>query len=286
MNALAAAVVAVALAAAAPAKIDVGQTTYGLAAGGGSVWVGGLGSGDVLRVDPTTGRVVAKVATGPVVFNLASGGGSIWAVSNVLDTLVRIDQKTGKVRATTSVGRQPYDVAWGFGSAWVANAGDGTVWRITNGRVAARIRIGAEPNGLTAYHGSLWVTDHTRGAVVRVDPRTNRVTATIRVAGADWVTGLGDSLFVSQETNRVAQISLRSSKVVRSVAVGRNPLGSAIVGSTLWVPCIDGNEVDVVDPATLHVVARKRLGGGPIVVLPAFGRVWVSHTKATYVSRV
>ena len=285
MRVLAAAIVA-SLTAAAPAKVAVGQWTYGLASSNGSVWVGGLSAGDVLRVDPASGRVVAKVAAGPRIFNLAAGGGAIWAVSNALNTLSRIDPATGKVTATTQVGLQPYDVEWGFGSVWIANSGDGTVWRVTHGKVVKKVKIGAEPNGLTAYRGALWVSDHTRGTVVRIDPRTNRVTKTISLPGADWITGLGDSIYVSQETNRVARISLRTLEVVGSAKVAKNPLGSAIVGNALWVPCIDANEIDVVDPATMRVVARKRVGSGPIVVLPAFGRVWVSNTTANYVNRL
>jgi len=285
MRALIAAIV-VSLTAAAPVKVDVGQWTYGLAAANGSVWVGGLGAGDVLRVDPKTKRVVAKVAVGPRIFNLASGGGAIWAISNALDTLTRIDAATGKVTGTTPVGLQPYDVEWGFGSVWVANSGDGSVWRVTSGKVVKKLKIGAEPNGLTAYRGALWVSDHTRGTVVRIDPRTNRITKTIPVAGADWITGLGDSIYVSQETNQVARISLGTLKVTKTVKVARNPLGSAIVGTKLWVPCIDANEIDVVDPKTMRVVARKRAGSGPIVVLPAFGHVWVSNTTADYVNRL
>ena len=285
MRVLAAAIVA-SLTAAAPAKVEVGQWTYGLAASNGSVWVGGLSAGDVLRVDPATRRVVAKVAAGPRIFNLAVGGGAIWAVSNALNTLTRIDPANGKVTSTTQVGLQPYDVEWGFGSVWVANSGDGSVWRITNGKVVKKLKIGAEPNGLTAYRGALWVSDHTRGTVVRVDPRTNRITTTISLPGADWITGLGGSIYVSQETNRVARISLRTLKVVGSAKVAKNPLGSAIVGNRLWVPCIDANEIDVVDPATMRVLARKRAGSGPIVVLPAFGHVWVSNTTANYVNRL
>jgi streptogramin lyase len=282
---LAAALVA-SLASAAPAKVAIGQWSYGLASAGGSVWVGGLGAGDVLRIDPKTGRVVKKVTVGPRVFNLASGGGSIWAVSNALDTLTRIDAETGKVTGTTQVGLQPYDVEWGFGSAWVANSGDGSVWRVTDGKVVKKLKIGAEPNGLTAYGGALWVSDHTRGTVVRVDPRTNTITRTISVPGADWITGLGDSIYVSQETNRVTRISLRSLKAVGSAKVAKNPLGSAIVGDRLWVPCIDANEIDVVDPSTMRVVARKHVGASPIVVLPAFGHVWVSNTTGNYVNRL
>ena len=56
MKILVATVVAV-LAAVPAMKVDAGEPTYGLAASGGSVWVGGLGSGDVLRIDPATGKV-------------------------------------------------------------------------------------------------------------------------------------------------------------------------------------------------------------------------------------
>jgi DNA-binding beta-propeller fold protein YncE len=121
--------------------------------------------------------------------------------------------------------------------------------------------------------------------VVRVDPRTNRVTGKVSVAGADWIVGRGDFLYVSQETNRVAKVDLRTLRVVGRVATGRNPLGSSFVGGKLWVPCIDAAEIDVVDPARMRVVERKRTTPGPIVVLPAFGHVWVSHTTGNSLTR-
>jgi len=264
----------------------IGSPTYGLATGGGSVWVGGLGSGDVIRVDPATGKVLGRVTVGARVFNLAAAPGAVWAVDNALSTAVRVDTRTGRVSARVPVGFQPYDIEWGFGSAWVANAGDGTVWRITGGKVVKKIKIGVEPNGLTAYRGALWVSDHTLGKVVRVDPATNRITGTVRAAGADWITGLGDSIYVSQETNQVSRISLRTLEVTGVVKVGRNPLGSTIVGGKLWVPCIDGNQVVVVDPATMKVVARRPAAGGPIVVLSAFGKKWVSQSTGTKLLRM
>jgi DNA-binding beta-propeller fold protein YncE len=207
-------------------------------------------------------------------------------VSNSASTVTRIDTRTGKAGKPIAVGLQPYDVEWGFGSAWVSNAGAGTVSRITGRRVAKTIKVGAEPNGLTAYAGSLWVSDHTGGKLFRVDPGTNRVTGSVALAGADWITGWHGSLFVSQETNRVARVDARTLKVTGSVRVAKNPLGSAIVGGKLWVPCIDANRIDVVDPATMKVVASRDGGPGPIVVLPAFGHAWVSHTAGNAVWRL
>jgi hypothetical protein len=283
MKVIAAALVAF-FAGSGPAHVPVGQWTYGLAAGGGSLWAGSLTTGQVLRVDPTTGKVVQKVEAGVRTFNLAAAPGAVWAVGNTSSTVARIDARTGAVK-TIAVGLAPFDVEWAFGSAWVSNAGDGTVWRISGGRVVKKIRIGIEPNGLTAYRGALWVSDHTLGKVVRVDPVTNRVTGSLAVAGADWIVGRGDFLYVSQETNRVAKVDVRSLNVVGRVGTGRNPLGSAFVGASLWVPCIDSAEIDVVDPVTMRVVERRRTRPGPIVVLPAFGHVWVSHTSGDALTR-
>ncbi len=262
-------------------KLDTGEWTYGLASSGGSVWAGGLAIGDVLRIDPASGKVVSRINVGPRVFNLTSAPGAVWAVANLTGTATRIDSRTGKVTATVQVGNAPYDVAWGFGSAWVSNSGDGTVSRITGKKVVKTIKVGVEPNGLTAYGSYLYVTDHTAGTLIRIDPRTNRVTGTVALPGADWVTGFGDSLFVSQETNIVSRVSVKTLKVLGHAKLKRNPLGSAIVANELWVPCIDANAVVVVDPATMKVVTTKPAGPGPIVVLPVGGHVWVSHTTGT-----
>jgi virginiamycin B lyase len=268
------------------AATPIGSPTFGLATGGGSVWVGGLGSGDVIRVDPASGKILTRLTVGARVFNLAAAPGAVWAIDNALSTAVRIDTNTAKVTTRVPVGFQPYDIEWGFGSAWVANAGDGTVWRITNGKVVKKIKVGTEPNGLTAYRGALWVSDHTLGKVVRIDPATNTISGTVKLPGADWVTGLGGSIYVSQETNVVSRVSVKTLKVTGVAKVARNPLGSAIVGKQLWVPCIDANRIDIVDPATMRVVAHKSVAGGPIAVLSAFGKAWVSQSTGTKLVRL
>jgi DNA-binding beta-propeller fold protein YncE len=148
------------------------------------------------------------------------------------------------------------------------------------------IKVGIEPNGLAAIGGSLWVTDHTAGKLVRIDPGTNRVTGSVALAGADWVTGYGGALYVSQETDVVTRVDPRTLKVTGTAKVKRNPLGSAIVGGKLWVPCIDANAIVVVDPKTMRVVKELPGGPSPIVVLPSGGRVWVSHTTGTSIWRL
>ncbi len=281
-----AATIAAALVAVPALKIDAGEPTYGLAAGGGSVWAGGLGSGDVLRIDPASGKILKRISIGARVFNLAAAPGAVWGIANLTNTAARIDTRTGRVTASVPVGNGPYDIEWGFGSAWVSNALDGTVSRITGKKVVKTLKVGVEPNGLSAIGSYLWVTDHTAGKLLRLDPRTNRVTGTVSLSGADWVTGFAGSLYVSQETNVVARVDPRTLKVIGRVKVHRNPLGTAIVSKQLWVPCIDSNDVVVVDPATMKVVRTIAAGPGPIVVLPSGGRVWISHTTGTSIWRL
>ena len=188
--------------------------------------------------------------------------------------------------ATVRVGNGPYDVEWGFGSAWVSNSSDGTVSRITGKKVVKTVKVGVEPNGLSAIGSFLWVTDHTAGKLLRMDPRTNKVTGSVDVPGADWVTKAAGSLWVSQETNRVARVDPASLKVTASVPVKRNPLGTAVVRGQLWVLCIDSGVIVVIDPPTAKVVRTIPGGPSPIVVLPAGGHVWVSHTTGNSVWRL
>ncbi len=106
------------------------------------------------------------------------------------------------------------------------------------------------------------------------------------LAGADWIVGLGSSLYVSQETNVVSRVDARTLEVTGRVKVDRNPLGSTIVDGRLVVPCIDAGKIDVIDPAAMRVVARRAGGPGPIVVLNAFGHTWVSHSTGNAVWRM
>ena len=50
----------------------------GLAVAFGSVWVAVLGSGNVDRIDPRTGRLVARLRVGGTPVRLAVGFGTVW----------------------------------------------------------------------------------------------------------------------------------------------------------------------------------------------------------------
>jgi YVTN family beta-propeller protein len=160
----------------------------------------------------------------------------------------------------------------------VSNEGSGTVSRIgpRRNKVIKTIRVGGRPNGIAVAFGKVWVADYLRGRLLRIDPRRNRVERTISLTGADWITASPDSLWVSSETGNVYRIDPATMAVRAAVAVGANPLASALIDGELWVPNIDSNSVSVVDPATNTVRRTISVGSSPIAVAGAAGSAWVT----------
>ena len=77
-------------------------------------------------------------------------------------------------------------IAVGDGSVWVVDSDDNAVVRIdpTTAAVTATIRVGDSPNGLAVGDGSVWVANSGDGTVTRIDATTGTPAATIDVGGS------------------------------------------------------------------------------------------------------
>jgi virginiamycin B lyase len=254
-----------------------GIQPFGAVQSHGGLWVALYGDGKVAKVDLASGRIVKRVTVGPQPITVATGAGSLWVGNGGTNTLSRIDPRTAKVVKTVRVGSRPYGVAFGAGSLWVADLLSGTVSRVdprTN-RVVATIKAGTEPNGLVVAFGAVWVGDRLGNALLKIDPRTNRVVDRLALRKPDWVTPDGSSLWVSEEDGSVAQVDPESLRLVRRVAVGRNPLHTAVVGGALWVPNVDDSTISRIDRAS-GAVETVDGPSGAIAVTTTPGAVWVS----------
>ena len=173
-----------------------------LAVGAGAVWLG-TGAG-VVRVDPATGRVAATLADDNPPW--AAGAGSVWSVRCTGEQgpcrLLRLDPRNLHVTARFPLPGPPGALAVGQGGAWLLDGQGGWVWRVdlTGGRVA-RVRLPSAsgsadvPGQLVVGEGAVWaltsVERPTRLGVrvdlglVRIDARTNRVSAITPLADLD-----------------------------------------------------------------------------------------------------
>ena len=101
-----------------------------------SIWVTDSRNNQVIRVDPNTGQVTRRIDVGTKPWGLAAGGGAIWVVNrgNATDrvsTVSRVDPNTNRVTKTITVGAGADGVAWMDGALWVASETAGEVTRIT-----------------------------------------------------------------------------------------------------------------------------------------------------------
>src|SRR5262249_48403301 len=124
-------------------------------AGFGSIWAANGPAGTIIRIDPTSNKVVATIQAGRPVCCLAFGANAVWAASMATDTVVRIDPAANSVAgAFPSGGLAPQGIAFGDGYVWGAN-----------------------------HHGN------PTGSVAKIDPATDTVIDVIPVGAASFTRG-------------------------------------------------------------------------------------------------
>ena len=154
--------------------------------------------------------------------------------------------------------------------------------------VIARVPVGASPGGATAGFGAVWVTSDGAGALVRIEPHTNRVTRRIQLRPGAFsvVAGLGVVWVVNYKRNSLARIDPRSGHV-RSIRVGGVPLDVLAAFGRVWVTAWKEGRLVEVEPRSLRVVRRLAVGPRPTGLAASNGALWVGFGRdATSIARV
>ena len=225
----------------------------GLAAGFGSLWVPNCGDQTMSRVDLKTGAITATIKTGigNSEGSIVAGAGSVWLMTDAKGTLARFDPATntvvaeiyvadGIVRARVRRGR-------GVGDEHRAQHRSRASIRSTN-LVVETIPVGKAPRFIAAGGGAVWTLNQGDGSVSRIDPKTNKVVATIEVG----VPGGGGE-----------------------IAVGEG---------SVWVTAFEF-PLSRIDPST-NTVVQQFFGEGGDAVRVGLGSVWLSNLEAGNVWRL
>lgn len=219
-------------------------------AAGGSIWVAHYNGTDVTRYDAVTGRRTASVTTpGGQPCGLAMVGGRLWVFDQTDGTAAVIDPSTAKVVARLTTPAMSGFVGVGFGAIWVPDF-TGTTHAVDRVDLATR-RVTAYPSGgaglaAATGDGSVWVSDNSDGQVVRLDPATGKVVATIAVPSPSGILVQPDRVWVaSYQTMLLTAIDPQSNTVLGSLPLPGPAQNIVAVGSDVWVSQSDGSLSEV-----------------------------------------
>jgi class 3 adenylate cyclase len=180
-------------------KILIGSGAAGIAFDGGGAWVINGIANDLTKVDAATRAVSGTVPLAEQPVAVTTGEGSVWVVNAGNRTVWRLDARTMKKNVETAVPDRPTAIAVGFGRAWVTSDSGHSLAVIdasSNGLLAT-IVLDQTPRGIAAGADAVWIAT-TQGALLRIDPNSRAVTATIPLPGtADNVVATNGSVWVT-----------------------------------------------------------------------------------------
>jgi YVTN family beta-propeller protein len=264
------------------------------------VWVAGQGDRVVsaswlARLDARTGWPVGervRISRGGGMSALLAGEGGPWVAHRGIPRSAGLQQVAGEPFELYGVRPEIVALARAAGSFWLVDFGgwpgnriDGSVLEPESGR---RIPVGRAPAAIAAGAGALWVTNNLDDTVNRIDPRSARVTGTIRVGDGPVgvATGHGAVWVANTEAGSVSRIDPVTNRVGVTIEVGRGPRGVAAGAGGVWVANSLGDSVSRIDPAANRVVETIPVGAGPTAVAVGGGAVWVANNHDGTVTRI
>jgi len=241
-----------------------------IAPGFGAVWASDADTGDVLRIDPRSHRVLARVRVGGEAFPDA-GAGAVWAT--VDGRLIRIDPASNRVSARIPLGLGARAVA-------IVSANRGAVWvvtplellRIDPGRNAIDRRItlerqGFQAQGFASDQKLLYVlrADHV---LLVLDAATGARVSSARLAFDGFLMGAADGAVLLATGSDVLGVDARTGRTLWRTNTGADRVNDGLLADgSLWIHATDR---DANRDRLLRLDARDGRVTGSLT-LPEFG---------------
>jgi streptogramin lyase len=173
--------------------VDLPSVPYDVAVGEGAAWVaanppGARGNGQLIELDPLSGRIRTVQARASLLVGVATGHHAVWILEESRGLLRRLSPQALTTVAEIPVGATSSSVVVADARAvWVANGEAGRLLRIDprSNRVVKEIAVRPSDDvGLAAGGGAVWWIDKPRGTVSRIDTEDDRLVGSpLRVGG-------------------------------------------------------------------------------------------------------
>jgi YVTN family beta-propeller protein len=178
-------------------------------------------------------------------------------------------------------------------SVWISNNPKNNISQLdpkTN-QIGAVITVAKTPcSGLTIAFGSVWVPICSDKSVQRVDPKSQKILASIPSGVANTeggiIAGAGSIWMPSDEAGMLARIDPATNKVVAKIPIPPGSYTPAFFAGSVWITSTKGSVLTRVDAKTEKVIAKIPVGPSPRFLATGFGSVWTLNQGDGSVSRI
>jgi dienelactone hydrolase len=245
-----------------------------------ALWVSSGATGQLFRIDPSDGRVIARIDDRTQPGLISTDAGSIWTVDADGTGVTRIDPKTNAVDHVSVQLASPTALGIGAGAVWVGTA-DGTLARIDPAtgqvkRVQVEPRPGLRPSitGIAVGDRTIWVTGSlapgtyvdflTRpGFVGRLDRSTLALVDAWQLgAGSSGGVLVGGAFWTALGFTSVVRIAADDSPAVEG-----SPAAVSTEGPFDFEPDVTYAEPDGLKSIPLDIYAPASAERAPVIIL-------------------
>src|ERR1700675_1665920 len=252
------------------ATIKIGGTADWALVTEDAVWVASTKPYAVLRIDPSTNKILATIRVpGEACSGLTSGFGSIWVpVCGKKSSLVRVDATKNLISATLPIPPAGPEggVTASEDSVWIVSDKNGTLNRIDSSSKKGRQKISIPPGSYNplSRNGIFWITGVESSVLTAVEASTGKVLESMVVGPKPrFLTVGGGSVWtLNQGDGTVSRVDEKSRKVIATIQVGIPGAGGDIGygGEAVW-PTVLAVPLTRIDASTNKVV-RQWVGNG------------------------
>ena len=177
-------------------------------------------------------------------------------------------------------------------AVWVTSSSANHVVRLdaASNKPGAIITLQKPCSGLAIGFRSLWIPSCGSHNLVRADPATGAIQATIQASPADSeggiTTGAGSVWLVTSASSELDRIDAASNAITARIQLPKGSFNPIYAGDSVWVASNEGNALVRVDSATNKVVGSTPIGPKPRFLTVGEGSVWVLNQGDGTVSRV
>ena len=135
----------------------------------------------------------------------------------------------------------------------------------------------AQPCAAAAGGRFVWVSEYGQPALLKIDPKTNKVVgkATVGFGACGLAYGAGSMWVEDTNSSTVSRVSVSTGKRVKAVKVGSTPYDATFAYGSAWTTAYGAGELERIDPARNAVAGRWKLDQATGVV-GAFGSIWAT----------